>query len=239
MIADYTVIRSAVSGDGAKEAMSQLRSALGENAKPPATDWVNERRGEVIPQNNMEILIGDTNHASSIAAMAAGLNYPITAVGAKEGFDAIVTADMDTAAYTVEVTDTGITIRAGHYLALEQALKELLSGKGLDGTSFSGTYAGNIPLTDGDMVPVWNDEFDGDTLDGSRWTPTVLHGSLTVHSSATIRNSPLNIRLHGFVFTRSRARATFSTTLITNNDTLTQGEHIYYGITAFLPSGTG
>ena len=69
MIIDYTIVRSDVSGDGAKEAMSLLRTALGENAKPPSTDWVNERGGETIPQNNKEILIGSTNRASSVAEM--------------------------------------------------------------------------------------------------------------------------------------------------------------------------
>jgi len=364
MIIDYTIVRSDVSGDGAKEAMSLLRTALGENAKPPSTDWVNERGGETIPQNNKEILIGSTNRASSVAEMErltasrpnhardfsisfydrevvivggsdeilptavqyfidhmldaptskfalgktvteqysyaldtvcglapsslcitapaslsayaaqlqsglslatgyvlplqehadgaqitlsvdlalmpkqyrislkgdqiqmtagnsitlssavdalidgaasdgttyegeykgdvpftpgefllsryrsaltealsnAGKAYPITASGASEGFDAIVTADLDRAAYTVDVTENGISVRAGHYLALETALKEILAGKGLDGQSFSGAYAGDIPLTDGDMVLVWNDEFDGGTLDGNLWT---------------------------------------------------------------------
>ena len=363
MVADYTVVRSDVSGDGAKEAMSVLRAALGENAKPPATDWVNERGGETLPANNREILLGATNRASSIleqeeltsarpnhsrdfsitfytdevviagtdailptavqyfidhmldaptsqfaigetvtvqhtyaldavcgmspssmvisapdtlqvyakqlqdglsaaagyvlplenradgaritlsvdpalmpkqyrisvkgdevqmtagnsitlssavdalvggaasdgktyegeytgdvpftpgefllsryrtalteALTAAGKSYPITARGVGDGFDAIVTAELDAAAYTVEVTDTGISVRAGHYLALEQALNEILSGKGLDGTSFSGTYSGDVPLSDGDMVLVWNDEFDGGTLDPDRWT---------------------------------------------------------------------
>ncbi len=364
MIADYTVVRSDVSGDSAKEAMSLLRAALGENAKPPATDWINERAGEAIPQNNMEILLGTTNRASSQAEMeeltasrpnhardfsitfydrevvivggsdeilptavqyfidhildmptaqfaigetvteqysyaldavcgfrpdslvitaptslqtyakqlqdalslatgyvlplqqsadgaqivlavddtllpkqyqisvkgdtiqmtagnsitlssaaealaggaasdgklyegtykgdvpftpgefllsryrtaiaealtGAGLDYPITAIGANEGFDAVVTETLDRAAYTVDVTETGIAVRAGHYLTLEQALKEILAGKGLDGTSFSGTYSGDIPLTDGDMVLVWNDEFDGGSLDSALWT---------------------------------------------------------------------
>ncbi len=382
MIADYTVVRSDISGDGAKEAMSILRSALGEHAKPPATDWVNERGGEVIPQNNMEILIGDTNRASSAAAMdaltasrpnhardfsisfydrevvivggsdeilptavqyfidnmldaptsrfaigdeitvsyaypldsvcglppeslvisapaslqvyakqlqdalfpatgftlplqesasgaqiilsidealqpkqyqisvkgdkiqmtagnsitlsaaaealangtasdgktyegtykgdvpftpgefllsryrtaiagaltAAGMNYPITAIGASEGFDAIVTSELDTAEYTVDVGDNGIAVRAGHYLALEQALKEILSGKGLDGNSFSGIYSGDIPLTDGDMVLVWNDEFDGDTLDGNLWTLNAKMNQSDIKNGTDERN---------------------------------------------------
>ena len=37
-------------------------------------------------------------------------------------------------------------------------------------TIFSGSYAGDVPLYDGDRVLVWNDEFDGDTLDPDRWT---------------------------------------------------------------------
>ena len=364
MIADYTVVRSDISGDGAREAMSMLRSAIGENAKPPATDWVNERGGETVPQNNMEILLGATNRASSEAQTAAlttarpnhardfsitfgdrevviaagseeilitavqyfidnildaptsqfyigetvtvlhtyaletvcgldpsdlaicaptslqayaqqlqnglsaaagyvlpiaettdgacitlsvdtallpkqyriflkgdeiqmtagnsitlsaavdalldgaasdgktyegeykgdvpftpgefllsryrdslsaaltdaGKPYPITSVGAKEGFDAVVTAELDLSAYTVDVTENGISVRAGHYLALEQALKEILGGRGLDGASVSGTYTGEIPLTDGDRVLVWNDEFDSETLDSALWS---------------------------------------------------------------------
>ena len=116
-----------------------------------------------------EFLLSRYREALSAALADAKKNYPITAIGAKEGFDAIVTAELEPAEYTVDVTDLGISVRAGHYLALEAALLEILRGKALDGVSFSGSYQGDVPLTDRDMVLVWNDEFDGDTLDDTLW----------------------------------------------------------------------
>lgn len=383
MISGYSIVRPDVSGDGAKDAMTLLRNAMGEHAGVPATDWVNERGGETVPQNNREILLGDTNRASSVAAAAAlrsardnhdldfsitfyegevviaggseealpaaaqyfidnilmlpttefaygetvtvqyaypletvcgkspaslkisapaaalnpfaqqlqtalknatgyllpieenasgnaivlsvdaamdakkfqisvegdsiimkagsthtlssaaealaagaaadgttyeglytgtaplspgdfvlsgyrdalsaaltaaGRDGTITANGSEEGFDAIVVSDMAPAAYTVNVTDTAITVRAGHYLALEAAIREILSGKALDGVSFSGIYDGDVPLTDGDMVLVWNDEFDTETLDSTKWALKAKMSQADIKNGTDERN---------------------------------------------------
>ncbi len=118
----------------------------------------------------MKKLILDKYRADLAKALAdANLSYAITDDGSETGFDATVTSAIEPAAYSVTITDNAILVRAGHYLSLEAALLEILSGKGLDGVSFTGAYGGEIPLTDGDMVLVWNDEFDGCELDPAKW----------------------------------------------------------------------
>ncbi|MBE6652925.1 MAG: glycoside hydrolase family 16 protein [Ruminococcaceae bacterium] len=101
---------------------------------------------------------------------AANLSYTLTTDGSETGFDAVVLSTMEKKSYVVNVTDDAILVRAGHYLSLEAALKEIIGGKGLDGQSFAGEYTGDIPLSMDEMVLVWNEEFDGDTLDPAKWT---------------------------------------------------------------------
>ena len=165
----------AVKGDeiqmtaGNSVVLSSAVDALVSGAANESKSYEGTYTGDV-PFTPGEFLLAHYRTALAEALKTAGYDMPITCIGAQEGFDATVTADMPAEAYSVDVTDTGITVRAGHYLALESALLEILSGKGLDGQSFSGSYAGDVPLYDGDRVLVWNDEFDGDTLDPSRWT---------------------------------------------------------------------
>jgi hypothetical protein len=83
--------------------------------------------------------------------------------------DAAIDPDMHLPAYTVSRTDNTLSIRAGHYLALEAAILDILDGRAASGLPFSGTYSGDVPLTREDMVLVWNDEFDGDRLDPAKW----------------------------------------------------------------------
>ena len=104
------------------------------------------------------------------ALTAANLNYAITSDGSDTGFDAVVVNTMDRKSYAVNVTDTAILVRAGHYLSLESAFKEILAGKGLDGRSFAGEYSGDVPLSMDEMVLVWNEEFTGNALDPAKWT---------------------------------------------------------------------
>lgn len=161
--------------------------ALVAGAASDGKTYEGEYAGDV-PFTPGEFLLSRYRTAIADALTAAGKSYPITARGVGDGFDAIVTADLDAAAYEVSVTDTGISVRAGHYLALEQALNEILSGKGLDGTSFSGTYSGDVPLTDGDMVLVWNDEFDGTALDPDRWTLNAKMNQGDIKNGTDARN---------------------------------------------------
>jgi beta-glucanase (GH16 family) len=83
--------------------------------------------------------------------------------------DAAIDPDMHLSAYTVAKTDNTLSIRAGHYLALEAAILDILDGRAASGLPFSGTYSGDVPLTRENMVLVWNDEFDGDRLDPAKW----------------------------------------------------------------------
>ncbi len=115
------------------------------------------------------LIMNQYREALSAALTEAGLDYPITSDGSESGFDAVVLSTMEPAAYSVAVTDTAILVRAGHYLALEDAFREILAGRGLDGESFTGEYDGGVPLTQEEMVLVWNDEFDGEGLDLSKW----------------------------------------------------------------------
>lgn len=121
--------------------------------------------------------------ALTSALVNANLSYAITTDGSDTGFDAVVVSTMERTAYVVNVTDTGILVRAGHYLSLEAAFKEILAGRGLDGKSFAGEYDGDVPLSMDEMVLVWNEEFTGDTLDAAKW---VLKAKMSV---SDIRNS--------------------------------------------------
>ena len=115
------------------------------------------------------LIMNQYREALSAALTEAGLDYPITSDGSESGFDAVVLSTMEPAAYSVAVTDTAILVRAGHYLALEDAFREILAGRGLNGESFTGEYDGGVPLTREEMVLVWNEEFDGETLDLTKW----------------------------------------------------------------------
>lgn len=150
-------------------ALSSAVDALISGAANQNNSYEGIYEGEV-PFTPGEFLLARYRSVLADALKNAGRDMPITCIGAGEGFDAVIAADMPADSYSVEVSDTGIAVRAGHYLALETALREILSGRGLDGTSFSGVYDGDIPLYDGDRILVWNDEFDGDTLDPDRWT---------------------------------------------------------------------
>ncbi|MGM9682571.1 MAG: family 16 glycosylhydrolase [Eubacteriales bacterium] len=68
-IMDYTVVFPDEATDAERKAMQMLISALGDNAKSPKSDFV--IRGQEIPHNNREILLGRTNRFSSKAAVDA------------------------------------------------------------------------------------------------------------------------------------------------------------------------
>ena len=71
----YTITRGDTCGDTAMQAAITLRKAIEPHfAIGLTTDFVNERRGEMVPEDNFEILIGATNRADSIAALD-GLRY--------------------------------------------------------------------------------------------------------------------------------------------------------------------
>ncbi|MGM9682174.1 MAG: family 16 glycosylhydrolase [Eubacteriales bacterium] len=79
IIENYTVVTPEFSTDGEKAALQLLLEAYGDDVRRPKSDYVG--RGETIPQNNNEILIGNTNRASSQAAMAnleSGRDYSVS-----------------------------------------------------------------------------------------------------------------------------------------------------------------
>ncbi len=79
IVNEYTIVTPEFSTDGEKAALQILLEAYGENVKRPKSDFVG--RGETVPQNNKEILIGNTNRASSQAAIAdleSGRDYSVS-----------------------------------------------------------------------------------------------------------------------------------------------------------------
>ena len=134
------------------------------------------------------LIIDKYREPLSAALADAGKNYAITSDGSATGFDAVVISTMDKAAYSVAVTDNAILVRAGHYLALEAAFQEILSGKGLDGVSFTGEYAGDVPLSMDEMVLAWNEEFEGDELDPAKWALKAKMNVSDVRNSTDEKN---------------------------------------------------
>lgn len=111
---------------------------------------------------------------SSYLLVNTGFAPEITA----EGSGIILKRDstMDPQDYEIVFGDNGITVRAGCNIALNRAALLLLDGTVKAGENINGHIDSDIPMTvsaprDGAVLElVWNDEFDGDTLNPENWT---------------------------------------------------------------------
>ena len=191
--------------------------------------------------NNYAKLIIETYRAPLTKALhTAGWNLPITSNGSSVGFDAIVCPGMHLYSYSVSVSDNAILVRAGHYLTLEAAFKEILAGRGLDGVSFTGMYDGDVPLMHEDAVLVWNDEFDGSQLDFSKWTfnpkmhQTDITNSTDEHN-AKVTDGTLLLR----TWSEENAEKPYSTNASVTTDGTFSYKYGYLEIYALVPYEIG
>ena len=169
-----------------EESSEEETSAAPEETTEPETVPMIEFTPDAIVAS--PLVVDAYRDALNQALAGASLPYTLTSDGADAGFDAVVVSTMEPKAYSVFVTDNAILVRAGHYLSLEAAFKEILTGKGLDGVSFAGEYSGSVPLTMEERVLVWNDEFDGDALDPAKWALKAKMNVSDVRNSTDEKN---------------------------------------------------
>ena len=112
----YIITRSDTAGDTAVQAAITLRKAMEPHISVGlTTDFVNERRGETVPEDNYEILVGATNRADSAAAMD-GLRYHDFTIEKTERHIVIAGGSEESTAAAVDyfirsfITDAGISL---------------------------------------------------------------------------------------------------------------------------------
>ncbi len=105
---------------------------------------------------------------------ATGFRLPAV-TGEAEGKTITLTFDGTPEQYGVSEKNGSLTLTGGCYLSLAEAVKELAAlfettGELKTGYTKTGALKGGVPLTkEGGYTLVWNDEFDGDTLNPYNW----------------------------------------------------------------------
>lgn len=121
-LSSYVITRSDTCGETAIQAAIALRKAI-EPYTPIGltTDFVNERRGEAVPEDRYEILVGTTNRTDS-QTMTAGLRYHEFVIGQTEKHIVIAGGSEEATASAVDffiqhfITDEGISLPEEIYI---------------------------------------------------------------------------------------------------------------------------
>ena len=95
--------------------------------------------------------------------------------------------------YSVSLTDAGLLISGGSFVAVEEAVKAIVTNeKGGEAVGFTGESTIPVTMTDlrnREMELVWHDEFDSDTLNPKNWQlRDRMFGGDTVVSTTSERN---------------------------------------------------
>lgn len=114
----YIITRSDTGSDDEIDAAIALRKALDPVVSVGiTTDFINERRGETVPEENLEILVGNTNRADTVT-IANDLRYHDFAIEKTDYHIVIVGGSDEATVYAVDffirnfISETGVSLPA-------------------------------------------------------------------------------------------------------------------------------
>ena len=149
-LSKYTITRPDVCGEDSISAAVDLRKAL-ENvtAITLTTDFVNERRGETVPEDNLEILVGATNRADSIN-LTSDLRYDEFIVAKTDKHIVIAggseSATLNAVNFFIEnfVAEDGVSLPENDYIYRYKYTLSSFTLNGKDITEYTITAASSI-----------------------------------------------------------------------------------------------
>ena len=151
-LAKYTITRPDVCGEDSITAAVELRKALEKvTAINLTTDFVNERRGETVPEDNLEILVGATNRADSVS-LTADLRYDEFIVAKTEKHIVVAggseSATLDAVNFFIEnfVTEKGVSLPENDYVYRYKYAVDAFTLNGRDITEYTVTASSSIGI---------------------------------------------------------------------------------------------